>query len=237
MMTTRYLALVTAVSMALLAGSNRTQAEPTLGPDAIAAAAERALRSQAGGDATALTLEPAPLDTRLRLIACDRPLHATIVGDGEIHARTVVAVSCEGAVRWTIYTSFAVESRATVLVARRALPIGSALAPSDVQSEMRKVPGLPGNYVCDPAAITGQQLARAVAAGEPLPLEALAPAPLVRRGQEVVLLARSGGIEVRVAGVALADGRLAEHIKVENSSSQRVVEGIVRSTNLVEAPL
>jgi flagella basal body P-ring formation protein FlgA len=223
--------------MALLAGSNGAQAQATLGPEAIAAAAEHALRSQAGADAATLTLQPTPLDARLRLIACDRPLHAAIMGDGEVHARTVVAVSCEGAVRWTIYTSFAVESRITVLVARRALAIGSALAPSDVQSETRKVPGLAVDYVCDPAAIAGQQLARAVAAGAPLPLEALVPAPLVRRGQEVVLLARAGGIEVRVAAVALADGRLAEHIKVENSSSQRVVEGIVRSTNLVEAPL
>ena len=38
-------------------------------------------------------------------------------------------------------------------------------------------------------------------------------------------------------GIALADGRASEHIRVQNVSSQRVVEGIVRSDSVVEAPL
>jgi len=52
-----------------------------------------------------------------------------------------------------------------------------------------------------------------------------------------VLVAHSGGFEVRVNGVALSDGRASEHIRVQNASSQRVVEGIVRSESEVEAPL
>jgi flagella basal body P-ring formation protein FlgA len=37
--------------------------------------------------------------------------------------------------------------------------------------------------------------------------------------------------------VALSDGRLSDRIRVQNLSSQRVVEGIVRSESLVEVPL
>ena len=40
-----------------------------------------------------------------------------------------------------------------------------------------------------------------------------------------------------MTGSALADGRASEHIRVQNMSSQRVVEGIVRSDTEVEAPL
>jgi flagella basal body P-ring formation protein FlgA len=52
-----------------------------------------------------------------------------------------------------------------------------------------------------------------------------------------VLIARAGGLEVRMAGIALADGRASESIRVQNLSSQRIVEGIVRSDTLVETPL
>jgi flagella basal body P-ring formation protein FlgA len=70
-----------------------------------------------------------------------------------------------------------------------------------------------------------------------LSFEALAPANVIHRGQQVVLLAHSGAVEVRMNGVALADGRISERIRVQNQSSQRVVEGIVRSANEVETPL
>jgi flagella basal body P-ring formation protein FlgA len=40
-----------------------------------------------------------------------------------------------------------------------------------------------------------------------------------------------------MSAVALADGRIADRIRVQNLSSQRVVEGIVRSDSVVEVPL
>jgi flagellar basal body P-ring formation protein FlgA len=51
------------------------------------------------------------------------------------------------------------------------------------------------------------------------------------------LLAHAGGFEVRMVGTALGDGHESDRIKVQNQSSQRVVEGIVRSANEVEIPL
>jgi flagella basal body P-ring formation protein FlgA len=76
-----------------------------------------------------------------------------------------------------------------------------------------------------------------VAAGEPLSVDALAPALLIHRGQQVVLVARSPRVEVRMTGVALADARAADHIRVQNLSSQRIVEGIVRPDGVIETPL
>jgi flagella basal body P-ring formation protein FlgA len=87
------------------------------------------------------------------------------------------------------------------------------------------------------AALVGQRLRTPLSAGQPLTRDALAPAPLIRRGQQVVILAHAAGIEVRMMGVALTDGRIEDHIRVQNVSSQRVVEAIVRSDSMVEAPL
>jgi flagella basal body P-ring formation protein FlgA len=208
-----------------------------IGPRVIEQAAMNALRTQAATDATSqLVLTPAPLDPRLRLPACDQPLHSLLT-EGEVRHQTTIAVRCEGTVRWTIYTSITVETEAKLLVARYALPRDATLTMADFQLTTRRVPGLIGAYVADPSAVSGQRLKRPLAAGEALAIDALAPAYLVHKGQQVVLLARSARIEVRMAGVALADGRAADHIRVQNVSSQRIVEGIVRSDGVVETPL
>jgi flagella basal body P-ring formation protein FlgA len=209
----------------------------SIGPRVIEQAAMNALRAQAGTDAsTQLLLTPAPLDPRLRLPACDQPLRSQLT-EGEVRHQTTMAVHCEGTVRWTIYTSITVETEAKLLVAQYALPRDATLTMADFQLTTRRVPGLIGGYVTDSSAVNGQRLKRPLAAGEALAIDALAPAYLVHRGQQVVLLARSARIEVRMAGVALADGRAADHIRVQNVSSQRIVEGIVRSDGVVEAPL
>lgn len=221
--------------LALLAQSRIGYAE-SVGARLINEAAERAIRAQAGEAAAHLSLTPAPLDPRLRLPACDQPLHALIT-DGQVRPQTTLAVRCEGSVRWTIYTSIAVETEAAVLIARYGLPRDADLSASDVQLVTRRVPGLIDGYLTEVATIAGQRLRRPVGAGEPLSVDALAPALLIHRGQQVVLLARSPRVEVRMAGVALADARASDHIRVQNLSSQRIVEGIVRPDGVIETPL
>jgi flagella basal body P-ring formation protein FlgA len=229
-----------ALAASLLAAL-RTPAFALPRPAAVSAAlieqaALSAVRTQAGANERGLSLLASPLDSRLRLPACDRPLQSFLT-DGQVRPQTTVGVRCAGSVRWTIYTSVLVESIAPVLVARYTLPQGAELTGADFDRVTRRLPGLVTGYVTDVSSLTGQRLRRPVAAGAPLSIEALAPAPLIHRGQQVVVLARTSGIEVRMAGVALSDGRLDDHIRVENSSSHRIVEGVVRSDSVVETPL
>jgi len=182
-------------------------------------------------------LQSAPLDPHLRIADCDKPLEAFVTGDGSLHNQTMVGVRCTGSVRWTLYISVTVQSQAEVLVARSALERGAELTSADFQLENRRVPGALSAYVTDVGSLKGQRLRRPLAGGEPLTLDALAPAFLIHRGQQVVLLARAGALEVRTAGVALGDGRVSDSIRVQNVSSQRIVEGIVRSDSVVETPL
>jgi len=205
--------------------------------DSIRAAAERTVRSEAGSAASNLSLQVSPLDARLHVAACDRALTGFISTSSASHNQTTVGVRCEGSIRWTVYTSVAVQSQVAVLVARRSMARDVEVSAADFKLEERKVPGVASAYVTDIDALAGQRLGHPIASGDPLTLDALAPANLVHRGQQVVLLAHAGGVEVRMAGVALADGRASERIKVQNQSSQRMVEGIIRSANEIEIPL
>jgi flagella basal body P-ring formation protein FlgA len=228
------------LAVGIFSASTAVHAAPTAAITStrlIGEAAEHAVVVQAGGAAAQLSLNLAPLDPRLRLPACDTPLQAFLPQDGEVHHQTTVGVRCAGSVRWTIYTSVTVDSLAPVLVARYTLPRDAMLSAADFDLQTRRVPGLASAYPSNATALAGQRLRLALSAGEPLSRDALAPAPLVHRGQQVVILAHASGIEVRVAGIALSDGRIADHIRVQNQSSQRIVEAVVRSDSVVEAPL
>ena len=222
---------------ALAIQMGRAQAMEMEDPALIRAAAENAVRAQAGAAAGSLTLQVAPFDPRLRVAVCDRVLTGFISGGSAVRNQTTVGVRCEGSIRWTVYASVTVQSQAQVLVARRSMMRDTEVTAADFTLESRRVPGLASAYVSDPAALSAQRLARPIASGDSLTADTLAPANLIHRGQQVVLIARAGGFEVRTAGIALSDGHAAERIKVQNQSTQRVVEGIVRSANEVETPL
>ena len=205
-------------------------------PEAIRSAAAAAVRQRAG-NVDRVHARAAALDPRLRLPQCSQPLVATPGGDGALRAEVPVTVRCVGERPWSLYLVVRVESDVPVLVARRALPRDSAPGPADFAMETRRVAGLAGQYVGNPSALEGRRLRRPIGVGEVLALDALVVAPVIHRGDQVMLVARGPAVEIRVAAIALADGRPEERVRVQNAASQRVIEGVVRGPGLVEVPL
>jgi len=205
-------------------------------PERVRAAAEAAVRARTAGMGQVFVRADA-LDPRLRLPECTLPLTAAPGGDGALRAQVPVGVRCSGARPWSIYLIVRIESEVPVLIARRALPRDATPRIEDFTVETRRVAGLSTQFAGNAAALDGRRLRRPVSAGEALAIDALAVAPVVHRGEQVTLLARAGAMEIRVAAIALSDGRPDEHIRVQNQASQRVIEGVVRAAGLVEVPL
>jgi flagella basal body P-ring formation protein FlgA len=202
----------------------------------IRAAAEAAVRARAAAIGR-VHVQADALDPRLRLPECPVPLSAAPAGDGALRAQLPVSVRCSGARPWSLYLVVRIESEVPVLVARRALPRDATPRREDFALETRRIAGVATQFVGDAGALAGRRLRRPLGAGEALAADALTVAPVVRRGEQVTLLARSGAMEIRVAAIALSDGRPEERIRVQNAASQRVIEGVVRSAGLVEVPL
>jgi flagella basal body P-ring formation protein FlgA len=60
---------------------------------------------------------------------------------------------------------------------------------------------------------------------------------LIQRGQEVTLVVEGTALAVRAKGTALGDAAEGERVQVRNSSSQEVVEGVVRGRGIVAVSL
>jgi len=173
------------------------------------------------------------LDARLRLAACGGNLAVAQPPGSQWNARNTVSVSCSQGATWTVYVPVTLESETTVLVTRNPVIRGAQITAAQVEQQVRRVPGLAERYVTDVAGLAGRHARRNLPAGTVITGDALATNMLVKRGQQVTLLASVGGIEVRATGKALSDGGAAERVRVQNLNSARVVEGFVESADIV----
>lgn len=200
-----------------------------------AAAGSEALRL-ADPAARGLRVGEARVDPRLRLAHCTRPLSAKAAPGGRAGGRATIEVSCPSPA-WRVFVPVTIEARVPVVVAARPLPLGVALAADDLVLAERDVHALPRGYYTRIEDAVGLEVGRAIGAGEALTPAVARAGTVVRRGQQVILLARTDGIAVRMKGEALSDGGVGHRVRVRNLSSARELEGIVRSAGVVEVPM
>jgi len=177
----------------------------------------------------------AQVDERLKLPACTTELQPFRAAAFGASAQTV-GVRCTSP-SWTIYVPVRITAVRDVVVAARSMARGETLGADDVRSERREVSGLNSGYLTDASTLIGRPLTHPIAAGATLTGADVSVPAAVRRGQQVILVGRVSGIEVRAQGKALADAGLDQRVSVESSSSKRIIEGTVRSADTVEVGL
>jgi len=202
--------------------------------DAIRAAAQTFVTQHVPKQAPgAVTVNVGTLDSRLRLAPCAAPLKVSLPAGATFRERMTVAVSCTASSSWTVYVPIAIEAQTPVLVLRRAANRGARLTAEDVEIQTRVVQGMGASYLTDVAELGGRTLKRPLGPGAALTVDAMMDDMVVKRGQRVTLLAAVGGLEVRAAGVAMNDAAAQGRVKVQNITSNRIVEGVVESPDVI----
>lgn len=218
---------VRAALLALLAGCAacapaRAQEPATQPLEEIGAAAIAALGA---GDAQSAQ---AVVDPALRLARCSRPLQAVASGPATAQVR------CADVPGWRLYVPVRVHREADVVVLRSPAAPGVPIAADQLVVQRRDVGAIDAPAFADPAALVGRVPNRALAPGV-VPTEAdLALGAPLRRGDPVVLVSRTGGVEVRMAGRALGAARAGGVVAVENPSSHRLLRGRLVAEGVVE---
>ncbi|WP_203792454.1 flagellar basal body P-ring formation chaperone FlgA [Aquipseudomonas alcaligenes] len=178
-----------------------------------------------------------PLDPRLRLAACDSNLTQSLESPAQPVGRVTVRVSCEGSTPWTVFVPAQVRIFRPVVVVKTALKRDSIIGAGDVALVEQDVSLLNRGYVTEVEQVIGRKLTRATRTDQVLTPAMLQLAEAVRRGDQVVISARSGGINVRMQGEALSDGTLGQQISVRNLTSQRVIRARVTGPGQVEVEM
>ena len=178
-----------------------------------------------------------PLDPRLRLAACDSDLTQSLESPAQPVGRVTVRVSCEGSTPWAVFVPAQVRIFRPVVVVKTALKRDSIIGAGDVALVEQDVSLLNRGYVTEVEQVIGRKLTRATRTDQVLTPAMLQLAEAVRRGDQVVISARSGGINVRMQGEALSGGTLGQQISVRNLTSQRVIRARVAGPGQVEVEM
>jgi len=178
-------------------------------------------------------IEVGHIDNRLKLTACDNDLEV-ILGNSRLPGNLSLAVQCNTGKSWKIYLQASVNAYQAIYVARSAITRGSRFNDADLMLEKRNITSLNGNYLTDPAHIKEHVARRAIRKGEILKPFMLVKSKLVKRGEQVTLIAETAGIKVRMMGKALNDATAGQQVRVKNNNSKRIVEGVAINRGVVQ---
>lgn len=174
------------------------------------------------------------LDSRLRLPACAGALD-TFRTTGQTGMPSSVGVRCTGVTPWSIHVPVKVEVIVNVVVLTAPGLRGSPVRPEQLSLEPRDVAGMIRGFYTEIAAAEGMVLRRPASPGTVLDPSLLEPELIVRRGQQVKLEAGSGPVAVSIQGEALGDAARGQRVRVRNSASRVIVEGVVTESGQVVA--
>ncbi len=120
------------------------------------------------------------------------------------------------------------------VVATHILTKGQRIASEDVTLRRGTINDVSRQAFGSVDMVLGKEVVATVSDGVPLTQPVLRDVPDVRRGDFVLVDYRNGGVQVRVPGEALADGRIGDRIRVRlKLDSRKIMEGkIVDSTTV-----
>ena len=228
--------VATILALMYLIFATDSWAGPLAAPPPVAVQIEQAARAQLEKQSSAAGLvEP---QFELALVAartpppCAQPVALEAL-DTRLPARMRFAVRCLDGGGWRY--EYIVRAKVSALVAVAAAPVAAnePLTHEQVTLERRDVSAVPDPISVAEGAV-GQASRRTLRTGDILRAGQLAAPLLVKRGDQVLMLARRDGIEVSTSGEALDAGARGAIVRVKNGSSGQVVRMRVADVATVE---
>ncbi|TWD44763.1 flagella basal body P-ring formation protein FlgA [Pseudomonas sp. SJZ131] len=182
-------------------------------------------------------IEVKQLDPRMRMPMCDKELTATLESPATPIGRVTVKLRCEGNSPWTVFVPAQVRLFREVVTTTRPLKRSGIIEPGDVALRERDISLINQGYFTSVDQAIGQKLTRPTVADQVMTLVHLEQAEVVRKGDQVVITARSGTLSVRMPGEALSNGGMAQQIRVKNLNSMRVIKAQVTAPGQVEVSM
>lgn len=199
----------------------------------IDTATAHALSGPAVSSLSNVRIEASPLDSRLKLRKCSKPLEAFHPFRTQISHKITVGVACNDDKPWTIFVPVAITAEYEVVNLTRSLPRGARLTRENMAEKKLRMRPNQQPFISSLENALGKELSRSLSAGTSL-THAMVRAPkVISRGDTITVIISKGALEVRSSGTALQDGSVGQKIALINSSSRRKVEGWVQTNGSV----
>ena len=162
-------------------------------------------------------------------VRCTRP-------NWQLFVKVGFAVSSPPVIKKASPTSIPASSGESrqVVVASVNLSAGQLLQPELLKFEKLDAEKISRTHYLEMSGLVGQEVVRAVRAGEALRSSDLRPGLMIKKGDQVMMTIGSPStFQISVKLEALQDGHLGEQIKLRNADSERTLNGVVTGKGTV----
>ncbi len=174
-------------------------------------------------------------DKRIKLHQCDsKKIQAFYPGKQQHLGNVSIGLRCLEKATWTIYLRAHISTQQKIVHAKRFINRGTVITKNDLTIEIIEVSNSNKHFYHNPKEIIGKVAKRNIRIGKKISGTSLKAALLIKRGQEVMIIAKTSGLLIRTKGKALSDGSIGQIVKVKNSRSKRELQATVIAPNTVK---
>lgn len=148
-------------------------------------------------------------------------------------SRMNFVVTCPGNAGWKYNVAVRPDVSVPVVMPKSLITRDTVITADDLQLKKFNISNQWEGLMTNMDEAIGLTSKRALQPGKPITRSELVQPVLVKRDQPVMIVSHTAGITASMPGVALKNGRKGDVIKVRNSSSQRIISGVVDDTGVV----
>jgi len=187
---------------------------------------------------TEVKIKIGKIDNRLKLTKCTQPIKITASPAlSSISSRVSINVQCETPTPWSLYIPVKLQRLAEVYVAAEPVSKGTIIDIDQLQNVSVDILKLRSGYFDKAEDVVGMVAKKNIRVGTILASSHIRPPLIIKKGDKVDILAKTGEIEIRMSGKALNAGAKGEQIGVTNLSSKRKLHATVIKPGLVKVSL
>lgn len=166
-----------------------------------------------------------PIDSRIKFYQCSSAIKYKLASDRSFTRQFPVKVSCdEGIKPWKTYIQVVVSEMVEALVVTKNIAKGVRIDADMLKVALVDKFKVKARSISSIDSVLGGRAMRNISRGYQIGLQDVC---LVCKGDDVSIIAKSGSMMIKTSGTAIENGAKGETIKVQNSSSQRIVKGVI----------
>jgi len=177
------------------------------------------------------------LDSRLNLKPCDSSLDIKFTRADKTMGNTSLTIRCKTPVNWQIHLPVRVDLYDDIAVSKSPLMKGQSIQRAQITFQKKKISSLQQGYFRRSDSLDDFIVKRNLPSSTILTSAIMEPKLMVASGQRVTIVLKVDGLQIKSTGLALQSARLGQIIKVKNTSSDKIIEGIVSSQGVVNVNL
>lgn len=203
----------------------------------IEQAIERYLKQQLTREAAAQGWEGARVTytstTTSNVIASCSQLPQVTGDSNSIMGRQQLTLSCTDTPAWTVKVNVEANVFVPAVFSQTVIERGDTITAAQLKVEELNISKAPRGFFNNIDKVAGQAAKRRLRANQLISPSLLAKPLLVRRGQQVKMIANQDGIAATTLGEALENGEQGAVIRVKNLRSEKIVEAQVIEAGVV----